>query len=223
MKHTLLPLVLVAMLAGCSTPAPNIATVPESDSTPSPQVEPIVNQRLTSSFDRRTIKIGLVCSNSTGTISKSCTKSEVDFIEVTGYAATNGSTSHNKEQAFVVAEMIAKSKLRHFISEDVTSDKVVNTVTKTFEKATDLHNSNSDNVDVADDETVISPGNTMTRDNSNNIARKVTEVIKVNAKGILRGVKTINEEIVDAHTVAVTIRWDRESNVVSKFLSKQFQ
>jgi glutamate formiminotransferase len=60
------------------------------------------------------------------------------------------------------------------------------------------------------------------RENTNDITRTVTEIVRVNASGILRGVKTVDERIVDRQTVQVTIRWDRDSEATSQFFNKKF-
>ena len=60
------------------------------------------------------------------------------------------------------------------------------------------------------------------RPNTNDITRTVTETVRMNAVGILRGVKTVDERIVDRTTVQVTIRWDKNSDQASQFFNKRF-
>ena len=60
------------------------------------------------------------------------------------------------------------------------------------------------------------------RENANDTTRSVTETIRVNAQGILKGVRVVDEKIVDRQTVQVTIRWDRGSESGSKALRKVF-
>ena len=60
------------------------------------------------------------------------------------------------------------------------------------------------------------------RENSNDTAYQLSETIRVNAQGILRGFKVIKQEIVGSQEVAVTIRWDKESEKVSNQLRKKF-
>ena len=60
------------------------------------------------------------------------------------------------------------------------------------------------------------------RQNSNDTAYQLTETIRVNAQGILRGFRVIKEEVVGPQEVAVTIRWDKESEMTSDTLRKKF-
>ena len=48
-------------------------------------------------------------------------------------------------------------------------------------------------------------------ENSNDTARTVTSTIRENSEAILRGFKTVKEEKVGQQEIAVTIRWDRDS------------
>jgi hypothetical protein len=153
-----------------------------------------------------------------------CSKGNIRAIEVTDYAASYGNSEVQREQAFRVAEMKAKARLRHFINEDVNSSQVKSTLGRNVEKANDrLKQRISTNEEVtmsdteADKET-----NWAVRENTNDITRTVTEIVRVNASGILRGVKTVDERIVDRQTVQVTIRWDRDSEATSQFFNKKF-
>ena len=60
------------------------------------------------------------------------------------------------------------------------------------------------------------------RENSNDTAYQLSETIRVNAQGILRGFKIIKQEVTAPQEVAVTIRWDKESEQVSNQLRKKF-
>jgi hypothetical protein len=60
------------------------------------------------------------------------------------------------------------------------------------------------------------------RENSNDTAYQLTESIRVNASGILRGFRVAKQEVVGKQAVTVTIRWDKESERTSNSLRKQF-
>jgi hypothetical protein len=60
------------------------------------------------------------------------------------------------------------------------------------------------------------------RENANNTAYHLTETIRVNAAGILKGFKVIKQEMVGPQEVAVTIRWDLESERMSNQLRRKF-
>ena len=60
------------------------------------------------------------------------------------------------------------------------------------------------------------------RENSNDTAYQLSETIRVNADARLRGFKVIKQEVVGKQEVAVTIRWDKDSERTSNNLRKQF-
>jgi hypothetical protein len=51
----------------------------------------------------------------------------------------------------------------------------------------------------------------------------LTETVRINAAGILRGVRSIDEKIVDRQTVQVTIRWDKDSERASDFFRNKWR
>jgi hypothetical protein len=192
-----------------------------------PQVTTIGNQKLSSNFTRRGIKLEFDC----GTISSwtsGCNKAEPTAIEVTAYAPSHGNTEANREAAFHVAEMNAKAKLRRFINEDIQTSSVSETISKNIEKANDKVKQRINDgqpVTMTEDEAkeFNKDANTAERTNTNNVTRTVTEYVRMNAGGILKGVKTVNESIVDKQTVAVTVRWDTDSDNASNFFANKFR
>jgi hypothetical protein len=87
------------------------------------------------------------------------------------------------------------------------------TLTKNVEKANDKLKSKiqtQEVVSVSDDET-YPDSNVATRENTNEVVRTVTESIRTQSGGILKGIRSIDESIVDRQTVAVTVRWDKDS------------
>ncbi len=177
---------------------------------------PIVNQKLSTSFVSEKIKIETACGwfwNSS--------KCEVVAIESVGTATTNGGTGNNRKTALIRAGDRARANVRHFIQEDISSSRVTTTIAKNVEKANDRFEkkvNSSEEVSVSDQE-----GSAGTvRQNSNDTAYQLTETIRVNARGILRGFRVIKEEVVGPQEVAVTIRWDKESEMTSDTLRKKF-
>jgi len=177
---------------------------------------PIVNQKLSTSFVSEKIKIETACGwfwNSS--------KCEVVAIESVGTATTNGNTGNNRKTALIRAGDRARANVRHFIQEDISSSRVTTTIAKNVEKANDRFEkkvNSSEEVSVSDQE-----GSAGTvRQNSNDTAYQLTETIRVNAQGILRGFRVIKEEVVGPQEVAVTIRWDKESEMTSDTLRKKF-
>lgn len=211
MKKLIVMMGLVA-LVGCSSKPKTTTDVP--------QITPVQTQKLSSNFARKGIKLEFECS----WYSFFCDRATPTAIEVTATAPSFGNSESNRETAFIVAEMNAKAKLRRFIQEDVTSSMVTQTISKNIEKANDRVKqriANSEEITMSDDE-ANKDTNWAIRENTNNVTRTVTDTVRLNANGILRGVKTINETIVDRQTVQVTIRWDTNSDNASQFFNKKF-
>jgi predicted outer membrane protein len=204
------------LLVGCAS-TKNDTTVAQ------PQITALSAQKLTTSFKRQGVKLEWSCFWGTGWSEKTCVRGEVKAIEVTAYATSNGNSENVRELAFRVAETQAKAKLRHFISEDIYSSRVINTLSKNLEKANDRIKTriDGDAVSMSDDE-ASKDTNWAIRENTNDITRTVVEVVRANAQGILRGVYVTEAKVVDRQTVSVTIRWDKTSNDFSKSLQRQF-
>lgn len=215
----IITLCAVSLIVGCSsTKSPE--AVKQQVETVS---EPLAIQKLSTTFNRQGVKFEWHCVKEKGFISKTCENGHIKAIEVTAYASSNGNSENARELAFRVAESTAKAKLRHFINEDIYSSRVITTLSKNIEKANDRLSTKNNGEEVAmSDEEARKDTNYTIRENSNNISRNVVEVIRLNAQGILRGVYTAKEEVVDRQTVMVTIRWDQDSAKLSDFLRKQF-
>ena len=217
MKSLLTVSVLALALVGCAS-----NKIEPVEAGP---ISAINSQKLTTSFKRQGIKMGWDCSWYTKMMNPSCSGGKIAYIEVTGYAPSFGNSENNREIAFGVAADKAKAKLRHFIQEDVYSSRVTNTLSKNVEKATDRIKSKinaGEDVEMSDED-ASKDTNHAIRENTNDTVRTITENIRVNASGILRGVHVIDEIIVDRQTVAVTIRWDSDSENASKYLTKKFR
>jgi hypothetical protein len=219
MNKSLVIVAIALALAACSST--KLAPVE------APGVTAIGNQKLSSNFKRRGIKLEFDC----GTISSwtsGCNKAEPTAIEVTAYAPSYGNSESNRETAFHVAEMNAKAKLRRFINEDIQTSSVSETISKNIEKANDkikqrINDGREVTMSEEEAKEFNKDSNTAERANTNNVTRTVTEYVRMNASGILKGVKTVDETIVDKQTVQVTIRWDRESDDAANFFGNKFR
>lgn len=198
--------VSLAVLAGCaSNPKPSLVE--------SPKVTALQSQTLTTNFKRRGVKIEWDCMWPTGILESTCVETKVKSIEVTGYAPSNGNSEFLREQAFEVAAANAKRKAIQFMKEDINSSQTIQTLAKNVEKANDKIKqriSNAEAVEFSDTD-ASTDTNFAVRENSNNIARNITSIIRSNASGILIGFRVHEEEIVDKQTVSVTIRWDQKT------------
>jgi len=178
---------------------------------------PIANQKLSTSFVGEKIKLETKCS--WFGLSSDC---QVIAIEATGTAPSFGNTTSNIRNAFTRAEMKAQAQVARFLNEEVNSIRVQSTIAKNIERATDKVKSGKadDNaVEMTDKEA----NNISLRENNNDTVVSLTETIRTSAKAILSGFKKIDEKVIGDQEVAVTIRWDLESNAARKQLLKSMQ
>lgn len=208
MKLKLSALVIALSLTACSSMKTSNGT---NTSTP------IANQKLSTSFVGEKVKLETKCS--WFSFGSNC---EVVAIEATGTAPSFGNTTSNMRNALTRAEMKAQAQVARFLNEEVTSDRVQKTIAKNIERATDKVNSGK-----ADDNTVEmtdkEAGNITLRENNNDTVVTLTETVRTSAKSILSGFVKIDEKVIGDQEVAVTIRWDVESNVSRKQLLKAMQ
>jgi hypothetical protein len=221
MKRVLLATAVTLLLSACGSTKLSKAEDPGS-------MTPIHSQKLSSNFTRKGVKLEFECAFGTGMFGMTdavCSKTDIKAIEVTAYAPSYGNSENNREQAFRVAEMQAKAKLRRFINEDVSSSQTKTVIAKNIEKANDRIkqriNANEE-VSMTDDEATRET-NWAVRENTNDTVQTLTETVRVNAQGILRGVRAIDEKIVDRQTVQVTIRWDKDSERASEYFRNKWR
>jgi hypothetical protein len=220
MKLKLLAMSVALVLAGCSSTSKNASV----ESAP---ITAINAQKLTSSFKRQGIKIEWSCAFGTGMFGVTdalCVKGEIQSIEVTGYANSFGNSEALRERAFIAAEMDAKARLIRFMNEGVSSSNFSNTVTKNVEKAQDRikNRIKSDEAVEMSDEDAGKDTNFAIRENNNEVVRTLSESIRNNAEGKLRGALLKDAEIVDRQTVKAVIRWDHDTERAATYMRKRF-
>ena len=202
-KFILIP--LVASLAACST----VSSVNPDQA--------IRNQKLSTNFTDDKVKIETDC------VWYKPWKSECDIvaIEATASTWTNGGTRIQVNSAREVAEMQALAKMARFIKEDVTTNRVVETVAKHIEKAQDrIAKGDAGDSTMTDKEAKAT--NISTRENANDTARTVTSTVKTNSQAILRGYYVKDSGPAGDQEVYVTVRWDRNSARAAEALGKRF-
>jgi hypothetical protein len=98
-------------------------------------------------------------------------------------------------------------------------------MSKNIEKANDNIKSKilSEKAVSISDEDPFPRSNLAIRENANDVVRTITESIRSQSSGILRGVRTVDERIVDSQTVATTIRWDKDSEKAVRELRKRIR
>lgn len=197
-------LVLVATLAACSSTKPQV----NGD-------EPIRNQTLTTKFADEGVKVITDCK----WYKPWKDDCEIVAIEATASTWTNGNSPAVVSEARRVARAEAFAHVSHFINTQITSTRVTSTIAKHVEKAKDQMNSGGPDESEMTDKEAKSMSS---RENSNDTARTVTRTIREHSETVLRGFTVIKEEKVGQQELAVTIRWDKDSDRAAKFLRKQF-
>lgn len=198
-------------------------------STPKEGIDPgnitaINNQTLSTNFTRQGVKVEWNCMFGTGMTQSTCVQTSIKGIEVTGYAPSFGNSEALRENAFKIANDVALDKLIRFVKQDISSTRVTTTLAKNIEKAADRTKSKiraGEEITMSDDE-ASKDTNYAVRENTNDTVRQITESIRTNANGIIRGAYAINERVVDRQTVAVTIRWEQALSKNLNSIRKQF-
>jgi hypothetical protein len=220
MKLKLLAISVAVVLAGCSSTSKNASVT-------SAPITAINAQKLTSSFKRQGIKIEWSCAFGTGMFGMSdamCVKGEIQAIEVTGYANSFGNSEALRERAFIAAEMDAKARLIRFMNEGVSTSNFSNTITKNVEKAQDRikNRINADEAVEMSDQDASKDTNFAIRENNNEVVRTLSESIRNNAEGKIRGAVLKDADIIDRQTVRAVIRWDHSNDRAALYMRKRF-
>ena len=220
MKLKLLAISVAVVLAGCSSTSKNASVT-------SAPITAINAQKLTSSFKRQGIKIEWSCAFGTGMFGMSdamCVKGEIQAIEVTGYANSFGNSEALRERAFIAAEMDAKARLIRFMNEGVSTSNFSNTITKNVEKAQDRikNRINADEAVEMSDQDAGKDTNFAIRENNNEVVRTLSESIRNNAEGKIRGAVLKDADIIDRQTVRAVIRWDHSNDRAALYMRKRF-
>jgi hypothetical protein len=196
MKFKLSVLALALSLAACSSMKTSNGTNTS---------DPIANQKLSTSFTSENIKIETKCA--WFSFKRDC---KIVAIEAVGTAPTFGNTTNNLRNALTRANDRAYANVSEFLSKEITTNRVNNTIAKNIEKATDKVNSGK-----ADDKSVEMTDkeakNISLRENINDTVVQLTETIQTSSRSILKGFVKVKEEVVGVQEVSVTIRWDLDS------------
>jgi hypothetical protein len=208
MKLRLSVIAVALVLTACGT------TKTSNDS------EPIRSQKLSTSFKEDTIRIETDC-----TWYKPW-KSECEIVSITttGSATTNGNSVNNRNTALVRAKDKALANVAHFMSEEVSSNRVSTTLAKNVEKASDRLKTKVKEGEAVEmsDKDAEKDTNFAVRENSNDTAFSLVENIRVNARARLRGFIPVKQEVTGPQEVTVTMRWTKDSDNTANQLRKRF-
>ena len=178
---------------------------------------PISEQKLSTNFVSEKIKIETKCD--WFGMGNDC---KIVAIESIGTDSSYGGSAVNRKNALTRAEMRAKANVAMFLNEQITSERVQTTIAKNIEKASDKvreGNLDGQTVELTDKEAK----SMSLRENNNHTAVQLTETIRTSASSILRGFTKVKEEVVGNQEVAVTVRWDIQSNTSRKQLLQMMQ
>lgn len=208
MKLGISAIAITLMLTACGT------TKTSNDS------EPIRSQKLSTSFKEDTIRIETDC------VWYKPWKSDCEIVSITsvGSATTNGNTVNNRNTALTRARDKALANVAHFMSEEVSSNRVSTTLAKNVEKASDRLKTRAKEGEVVEmsDKDAEKDTNFTVRENSNDTAFTLAENIRVNARARLRGFVAVKQEVTGPQEVSVTMRWTKESDNTASQLRKRF-
>lgn len=178
---------------------------------------PISEQKLATSFVSEQIKIETKCD--WFGMGKDC---KIVAIEAVGTVPSFGATVNNRKNALTRAEMRAKANVAEFLDNQISTDRVKTTIAKNIERASDKVRSGQEDgqtVEMTDKEAK----NISLRENNNDTVVTLTETVRSSSQAILRGFRKIDEKVIGNQEVAVTIRWDVESNEMRKQLIRAMQ
>ena len=197
--RTMTYMLTFAMVAGCA------ATRSEPDASTQN------SQRMATTFKRDGVKLEWSCKWGTGITKATCVKGDFIGIEVSAYAPS-------------VANDLALAKLAQFLSTEVKTSRTTKILTRNLEKTNQMLLSGktiAGEVTFDDDETPPARGsNEQALQTDSSVASSVVEVLTIKSQRILKGVRVIDEKIVDAKTVSVTVRWDAESEDARQEIDK---
>jgi len=208
MKLKLSAVAIVVLLSACSS----MKSVDGANSS-----GPITSQKLSTNFVSEKIKVETKCE--WFGLGSNC---KIVAIESTGTAPTFGATTSNRKNALTIAEMRANSNVSEFLNKEISTNRVNTTIAKNIEKAKDVvksGNADGSTVEMTDKEAA----NTSLRENQNDTVVQLTETIKTNSSAILKGFIKIKEEVIGPQEVAVTIRWDLDSEAVRNQLANRMK
>jgi hypothetical protein len=194
-------LALVGSLAACS-----------STKTVNPD-EAIRSQTLNTTFADEGVKVITDCKWYKP-LNDDC---EIVAIEATASTWTNGATAVQVSEARKVARAEAYANVAHFIKTQITSTRVVSTVAKHVEVAKDQFNGQKES-EMTDKEAK----NISRRENSNDTARTVTRTVREHSESVLSGFREIKTEKIGQQEIAVTIRWDKDSDRAARQMRQKF-
>ena len=201
-----------------------------ADNVDVPRTTAVTKQKLSTYFEDDGIRVNWECVDRNGwTLNITCKESEIKSIEATITIPSNGGTNFNGASANQVGQLESMAMIARFISEDITTERVVTLMAQNVEKADDtyrnpIEGTGQNNVNAPRLPAVVGitssepmaprdpsrPNmNFAVRSNVNDTVRELNTVVKGNAQAIMRGtVFEVDQK--DNQLIQITATWHRD-------------
>ena len=203
-----------------------------------PKTTAVTKQKLSTYFEDDGIRVNWECVDRNGwTLNITCSESVIESIEATVTVPANGGTNFNGASANQIGQLESMAMIARFISEEITTERVVTLMTQNVEKADDTYrnpisgtgqnNVNAPRLPAVVGITSSEPQaprdpskpnmNFAVRSNVNDTVRDLNTVVRGNAQAIMRGT-TFKVDQKDDQLIQITAVWEREmaDNVQNK-------
>jgi hypothetical protein len=198
----------------------------------------VTKQKLSTYFEDDGIRVNWECVDRNGwTLNMTCSESVIESIEATVTVPANGGTNFNGASANQIGQLESMAMIARFISEEITTERVVTLMAQNVEKADDTYRNpisgtGQNNVNAprlpavvgitssepqAPRDTSKPNMNFAVRSNVNDTVRDLNTIVRGNAQAIMRGT-TFKVDQKDDQLIQITAVWEREmaDNVQNK-------
>ena len=206
-----------------------------------PKTTAVTKQKLSTYFEDDGIRVNWECIDRNGwTLNMTCSESVIESIEATVTVPANGGTNFNGASANQIGQLESMAMIARFISEEITTERVVTLMAQNVEKADDTYrnpisgtgqnNVNAPRLPAVVGITSSEPQaprdpskpnmNFAVRSNVNDTVRDLNTIVRGNAQAIMRGT-TFKVDQKDDQLIQITAVWEREmaDNVQNKIQS----
>ena len=203
-----------------------------------PKTTAVTKQKLSTYFEDDGIRVNWECIDRNGwTLNMTCSESVIESIEATVTVPANGGTNFNDASANQIGQLESMAMIARFISEEITTERVVTLMAQNVEKADDTYRNpisgtGQNNVNAprlpavvgitssepqAPRDTSKPNMNFAVRSNVNDTVRDLNTIVRGNAQAIMRGT-TFKVDQKDDQLIQITAVWEREmaDNVQNK-------
>ena len=209
-----------------------------------PKTTAVTKQKLSTYFEDDGIRVNWECVDRNGwTLNMTCSESVIESIEATVTVPANGGTNFNGASANQIGQLESMAMIARFISEEITTERVVTLMAQNVEKADDTYRNpisgtGQNNVNAprlpavvgitssepqAPRDTSKPNMNFAVRSNVNDTVRDLNTIVRGNAQAIMRGtVFKVDQK--DDQLIQITAIWEREmADSVQNKIQSYFQ